>query len=311
MNDRPYVVAVVLNWNNYSDTRETLASLATIDYDGLDVVLVDNGSDDDSAERLQTVFPETTVVQLNDNKGFPGGNNHGIGRALEMGADYIWLLNNDVLFPNPSILNHLVDRLAKSPDLGLISPQINHYPQTQEVWFKQGYIDERSGLSGHEANRRWFLPLGASGPPERNGELLENDYVPLCCALIPATVFSEVGTLDERYFLYGSDVEFALRLRDARFDLATDPTLKCHHKVSASSKSTSGPIVSYYSTRNQWLLRRDHIVGHSLLFPLLFGWWFVVQVGLSFMRREFESVRALIVGCIDGIRGRSGRGPYP
>jgi GT2 family glycosyltransferase len=83
------VVSIVLNWNNYSDSRDCIKSLKGISYGNHDIVVVDNGSEDDSLENLQDDFPDVEFVPLDRNRGFSGGMNAGIPWALEQDADYV------------------------------------------------------------------------------------------------------------------------------------------------------------------------------------------------------------------------------
>src|SRR5258706_13117839 len=93
----PNVYVVIVNWNGKKDTETCLSSLQKIDKRIADfhMVVVDNGSSDDSIESIQKKFPHVTVLPTGENLGFTGGNNVGIEYALQKNADFIWLLNND------------------------------------------------------------------------------------------------------------------------------------------------------------------------------------------------------------------------
>ena len=91
----PRVAIVVLNWNRWRLTKECLASIEHLSYSNRFVIVVDNGSTDDSVVQIQESFPETTIVRNDSNLGFAGGCNAGINRALADGAEYVFLLNND------------------------------------------------------------------------------------------------------------------------------------------------------------------------------------------------------------------------
>ena len=93
----PAVFIVVLNWNGLADTLECVRSLDALTYSKRTVVVVDNGSANAEADRLEAAVPGLTVLRSGENRGYAGGNNLGIRYALERGADYIWLLNNDTV----------------------------------------------------------------------------------------------------------------------------------------------------------------------------------------------------------------------
>jgi len=95
LNAPPQVCCVVLNWNGWADTLECLSALKECRYPSLTIIVVDNGSTDDSAARIKSAHPDILVLESGSNLGFSGGNNIGIRHALATGANYVWLLNND------------------------------------------------------------------------------------------------------------------------------------------------------------------------------------------------------------------------
>ena len=109
------LVAVVLNWNGGDDTLAALASLA-----GIETICVDNGSTDGSAELVEARHPEVELVRAGANLGFAGGNNVGIRRALERGADWVLLLNNDAT-AEPGLAEALERAAHERPDAGLLA----------------------------------------------------------------------------------------------------------------------------------------------------------------------------------------------
>jgi GT2 family glycosyltransferase len=93
----PSVAVVILNTNRRSDTLECLQSLSNSTYPNLSVMVLDNASEDGSVEAIQALFPEVRVVSLTENKGYAGNNNVGIELAIQSGAEWIYVLNEDTL----------------------------------------------------------------------------------------------------------------------------------------------------------------------------------------------------------------------
>ena len=104
------VSVVVLNWNGREDTLACLQSLRGIDYPSFKIHVVDNASSDDSVSSIRAAFPEVEIICSARNLGYAGGNNLGIRRALEVGAQYILLLNNDTVVP-PLDVERVVSKL--------------------------------------------------------------------------------------------------------------------------------------------------------------------------------------------------------
>jgi len=290
------VVAVVLNWNNYDDTSECLRSLLDLPTP-LEIVVVDNGSTDRSGSRIGSEFP-VHMESLPQNEGFAGGMNRGIERALKLGADYVWLLNNDTLFPDGQVVEMLVGRMEAAEDIGIVSPLIREYPETGTIWFERGIVDSTSGE-----------PIHALDDKSDGSRVIENEYIPLCAALIRAEVFKTVSLLPEELFLYYEDVAFADGVRSAGFRLVTETGTEAHHKVSASSDGALAPVFSYYVARNILLYNRR--TPYRKLSAFGFGQWALRAVVQRGVNGRFDGALAVIQGIVDGLRGKNGRGPYP
>ena len=129
----PSVYSIVLNYNNYSDTIETIESVLSLEYDANSVILVENSSDKTIIQKIRTQFPDLTIIENKKNLGYAGGNNIGIQKAMESGADYIFLLNNDVILEK-DVLNKCVSAMEESPDCGACQPIIVTYENEERVW---------------------------------------------------------------------------------------------------------------------------------------------------------------------------------
>ncbi len=119
-------------------TRDCLLSLRKLDYPSFEIVLVDNGSEDGSPERLAAEFPEVRLLKNATNLGFPAGNNVAIRDALERNPDYLLLLNNDTLVA-PDFLSKLVAVAESDEKIGLVNPKILYFEPNDRIWFAGGY----------------------------------------------------------------------------------------------------------------------------------------------------------------------------
>lgn len=297
------IAAIVLTWNNFNDTAECIQSLQNQDYEELQIIIVDNGSSDDSAQQLESEFPNVNVIYAKKNHGFGGGMNIGIKEALSKDIEHIWLLNNDVVCHNNQLLSTLVNRLELYRQIGAISPVINYY-QSSKVWFHRGIIDEYRGDAEHTRD-----PLLSSSYDD---DLVLNDYVPTACVLYRRSVFEEVGLFPEKYFLYYEDVEHCHSMKN-HYDIVTDSTVTAAHKKSASTGGSTGAIYLYYVVRNRWLFATQNLdVSYDFYIHYLF--WLLTLISKALYHNRSAGLKlalALLQGGRDALLQKTGRGPYP
>ena len=295
----PNVAVVVLNWNQEVDTADCLTSLSKVEGAPLRVILVDNGSEQESIDRLERRFPEILMIRLSENRGFAGGNNVGIERALWDGASHILLLNNDTLV-HPGFLTPLLEGLT-APGIGVVGPKIYCHPDATRLWFAGGRIDWRTG-------RQWHLGADEFDHGQRDTPL-EVDYITACCLLAPARVFQEVGGLDERYFIYFEETDWNLRVRRLGYRCVYVPASRIWHKVSRAMK-TGSPISDYYYARNRLMFFRSHApVPHRVRLITLYAARSLRYAYTLRTQGHRQNAAAVWRGVIDFFAGRLGRCP--
>lgn len=309
--DTPLVTAVLLNWNNYSDTKRCVESLSELDYDDLRILVVDNGSTDGSGERIESELPAADLVYTGENLGFSGGVNVGIERALDDGTEYVWIVNNDTLYPDHDVLETLVRTAERRQSVGLVTPLLRKYPNTNEIYFERGYVDDRSYNAGHYNGRYSVLDLRFhTNVTDVHGDhsVVQNDYVPLCSALVGREVIEDVGLLPADYFLYYEDADYCVRIAAAGYDLLTHLECEAYHRGEGSSDSYALP--TYYCTRNRFLFARRHrsVDAGFLLMAL---WRMFATASYYLAHGNLDVVYAALLGTYHGWNGKTGRGPYP
>lgn len=152
MNNWPKVAIIVLNWNGWRDTIECLESLQRITYPNYQIIVVDNGSTDDSVERIKEKFPHLTLIEMGRNLGYAGGNNLGIKFALEWDPGYICILNNDVVVES-QFLEPIIIAMESNSRIGITGGTLYNDPQFtivqntgQYINFYTGKVFTQSGL---------------------------------------------------------------------------------------------------------------------------------------------------------------------
>jgi hypothetical protein len=209
-------------------------------------VIVDNGSSDDSVATIQADFPEVTILQTGRNLGFTGGNNVGIRHALDNGADYVYLLNNDTLVESDA-LDNLVDAAEAHPEAGLLAPVIHDFQSPQGIWFAGSMLDLRRGAAWHDNTRQ----------PGREEAPYEVPWITGCAMLIRAELLRRLEGFDDRYYLSWEDVDLSVRVRNDGKKLLVVPAARIYHKGGQSGKNLDG-IYAYYAVRNSLLLASKH-----------------------------------------------------
>jgi len=219
------------------------------------VIVVDNGSTDDSFKQIQTAFPQHTYIQNQENLGFAAGNNVGLKKGIELGSDLLFLLNNDTVVA-PGFINRIVDVAKDRPDAGVFGPKIYYHDDPATIWYAGGSIDPRTGRCYH---------VGC-GKPSGHNDIKETDYICGCALAIRSEVFREIGGLAPEFFLLWEEIDWCYRIRKAGYKCLFVPAAKVWHKVSSSfHEGNRGPMWQYFYFRNRLLFhKRNGSLGKAI-----------------------------------------------
>lgn len=218
-----------------------MESISKIDYDNYRIIIVDNGSDSNEIESILLEFPNVEIIRSKENLGFSGGNNLGIVYSIELGADYIALLNNDTTVQS-DFLTRLVKLSNSDKKVGIAVPKINYYSDPNRIWYAGGFISKFRG-SGYTI-----------GEGKTSEKYTKNRYVSFatgCCLLIKAKAIKKIGLMDPNYFLYLEDVDYCMRTLLTGYKILFVGQSSINHKVSISSTKYNILSPLYYVTRNR------------------------------------------------------------
>ena len=274
----PFITSVILNSNRRDDTLACLRSLAESTYERLSVMVLDNASTDGSVEAIRAEFPEVQIVPLSENKGYAGNNNVGISLALEQGADWVLVLNEDTLLA-PNCIEHLVAAGESDPRVGIVGPMVYHADEPNviqsaggifDVYWRPKHVEQNEPDVGQFANTR---SVG---------------WISGCALMIRRETVENIGLLDERFFYYWEETEWCFRAQKHGWQILHVPQAKLWHKGVQRDYRPS-PAVTYYNTRNRLLFLSKH---RASLLPWLVAWFEILRPLASWsLRPKWRSMR--------------------
>ncbi len=280
----PKVGVLIVNWNGYQITRECIISCGRLTYSNKEIFLIDNGSIDDSFDKLKKEFPSVIFLHNKINKGFSGGVNPGIQAALKSNCSYIWLLNNDAQ-PAPECLSAMVDKSESNKQQSIVGSVIhkgtskNKNPEIEVVG--GGRINFITGRT--TINKNIYNPLLG--------------YVSGASMLIPASLIKDIGYFDERYFMYYEDADFCLRAKKNGISLVVAEKSHVWHVGSASTKGIINPVKDGYAAKSCVIFFKKH--GRLSCLPAVFA------MSIRSVRRilygDFKCVLAIFKGLMQGV----------
>ncbi len=296
----PLVVTVILNTNRREDTLACLASLARADCARHAILVLDNASTDGSVEAIRAGFPAVIVLPLAENRGYAGNNNVGIRHALDLGAEWVFVLNEDTIV-DPGCIRALVQAGESAPDVGIVGPKVLHHDQPQ-------VIQSAGGTLG----RYWrSLHRGENEPDHGQFDSqAEVDWVSGCSIFVRAEAVRRAGMLDERYFYYWEETEWCIRVRRHGYRILYAPAATLQHK-GVQVDYRPKPVVGYYNTRNRLMTLAKH---HAPVPVRVMAHWEIARTLASYSlrpkwRARRESRDWIWRGLRDYYAGRSGMAP--
>jgi len=248
----PKVSIIVLNWNNFKDTKECLESLEKISYPNHEIIIVDNGSADGSGERIQKEFPNHIYIYNDSNLGFTGGNNVGMKYAVKRGTDYIFFINNDMIV-DKGFLEPLVQAM-RNEGAGLVGPATYHYFQREKIYSAGAHLNFwKTKIKGHKFTEEF-----------REVDILGGSF------LIKKQVIDKIGYFYEPYFLNFEELDYCFQTRKAGFKIFCEPKSKIWHKIGGTLRRIPA-TATYYYYRNRLLFIKRNIPFY-LKYPLYLYW---------------------------------------
>jgi GT2 family glycosyltransferase len=270
MSPEPVLSVIIPNWNGKRFLVDCIDSLKAQTFQDFEVILVDNGSTDGSAEFAEERYGDfIRIIRNKKNLGFTGGNNVGIRAAR---GSYIVLLNNDT-WAAPTWLEELINATHSNRPIGMWGSKVCSYFQ-------------RNRIEGIGELIYWDGLCRAQGQFEQDvGQyevMREILFPPGCGAMYRKSVLDGIGLFDEDFFAYGDDTEIGIRARLAGWKCLYIPRAVVYHKNSGTAGQYS-PLKAFYVERNRFWITIKYFP-----FPLL-----LLSIFFTFYRYAFQAYGAL------------------
>lgn len=288
MSNSPLIYAIVLAWNQFSETQACLESLLHSESVNMHFVVVDNGSADGTSEQIAAKFPAVEVLRTDTNLGVARGYNIGLEYALQHSADYAMVLNNDTIMA-PDMVGQLLRAMQNHPEVGMAMPKIFHYyGNPNRLWC--------AGIKWYSFPPRIKYIGGdvMDGPQFSN--ISEIEYAPSCCLLMNSAALQKVGLFDPKYYFYYDDLDLSARFWAAGYKVLFVPQAHLWHKVSVSTQKSDKPEKWWYAMGEssvRFFLRHKSpaaLGGHTL--------WFMVR---EIIKLKFNRPGPFLFGVIGGL----------
>ena len=283
----PLISIISINYNSLDVTCEMIESVRDNSYKNVEVIVVDNASEECPKAFLNTNYPEVKVIVSAKNLGFAGGNNLGI---QESKGEYLFFLNNDAVLTNGA-LEKMVALFETNPKLGVVSPKICYFKSDTAI--KEDLIQYAGTTMVH--------PVTARNQTIGEKELDKNQYTVAkqtayahgCAMLVKEEVLTRVGMMPEAFFLYYEELDWCEQIRKADYEIYVEPNAKVYHKESYSVQKISA-LKTYYINRNRILFMRRHRSKKELLGFYFFLTFFTIPKNALtlLLKRDFINLKA-------------------
>jgi GT2 family glycosyltransferase len=259
---QPLVYIMILNWNDAENTLACLSSVYHLNYPSFRVLVVDNGSTDESDRVIRQAFPQVEFIANERNLGFAGGANVGLEYIQQQGAPYVLFINNDTVL-DQSLVTELIQVAERHERAGLLTPKIYYYDAPDFIWAagaKLALFPSRVKIIG----------FGKRDHPRYN-VLRRVDYATGCALLIRREVLETVGGFDPIYWpIYHEDYDYCARAAKSGWEIWYVPTAIMWHKVSRSQQGSGTQARNMGRNIVPFYLRHGHPPRLSL--ALFVGW---------------------------------------
>lgn len=287
----PKVIVILVNYNSFIHTKECIQSIKKSTYENIEIIVVDNDSEENCQE-LGDEISDVVLIRNKENLGFAAANNIGIDYALQSGAEFILLLNNDTIVADDCI-EELVNCIEENSRNGIVTGKILNYYERDLIWYAGGDISYWKGDA---------VIYGFGKRDTGQYDLLHIcTFASGCCMLIPREIANDIR-IPEDYFLYYEDSDYCVRIIEDNKRIYYCPRAVIFHKESVSTNKFSY-IYSYYFARNRLLFIRKNIKPIIRVVPYIATILTLIKRCVMGLLRP----KSVLDGIVDFMKGKKGK----
>jgi len=263
----PKVSIIIVNWNGKKWLEKCLESVSKQTYKKYEVIVVDNGSEDESREYVKKYFPATILIELDKNYGFAKANNIGIKSAK---GDLVFLLNNDTTIDKDMLEN--IAPLFDNPRIGTIQPRIvrmddkNKLDLAGAFWTQTTFL-HYFGLDGKRSSKKFNVPM----------RVFSNKGAAM---FVRKSMLDKIGGFDEDFWSYYEETDLCHRAWLSGFECWYYPISTCYHAKGKTSETIDNSFIQFHNFKNKLLSFIKNFEAKNLLF--IIPTFIILLLGLSF-----------------------------
>ncbi len=252
--NNPKTLISLLNWKTHADTIKCIEQLLAIGINVSNILVTDNASPNNSVDRIKNAFPDIEIICSQKNNGFAAGHKIAADIAIARNFDFIWILNSD-LHIQPNTLQNLLQAYQRHGMAVYGSVSVSEH-DNDRIDFGGAYeVADGKIISDYNIYKGKSITEKATVFTERQVAAVEGHSM-----LIPIELIKKYGFMDTRFFMYGEETEYCIRIMNAGIPSIIVPDSLVIHNGEGSF-GTSGkhnPVVAYYRARNYRLIAKKH-----------------------------------------------------
>lgn len=299
MKNEPKVIICMINFNGEDMTLGCLKELEEVNYRNKKTIVLDNGSSKKSLDKLEKARKKYSfdLIKSNKNRGYAGGANYIIEKIVEKerNYNYVLFLNNDMSFPDKDFLRKMVMKIEKDLSIGIINPLI--IKKNGRIQNGGSYIDDYLKFT-----KRIFEDAPKEDWPKKDYFI---DMYCGCSWLVRKDILDkEKIRFKAEYFVYCEDEEFCIQVRERKYKILVDVSSRVIHLGGESANKLGSGFALYHITRNEFWMRKTHSTKKQLTIYLLYHFFAILPkrvIYLTFIKRDFKTLKSYFVGLIDGL----------